>query len=486
MSEESSENERQRKLEKLQELGIEPYNGPYPVTHRAPLIQAGFPELEGQSVAVAGRLVAIRVHGKAAFAHLDDGEGRIQLYLRADTLADAYTTFTDLLDIGDIIGCAGTVFKTRTGEVTISVQEFKLLTKSLRELPEKWHGLKDVELRYRQRYLDFIANSKARQNIHLRVRMIALVRRFLEDRDFLEVETPILQPIYGGAMARPFVTHHHALNLPLYLRIAPELYLKRMTVGGFNRVYEIGRNFRNEGISSTHNPEFTALEIYQAYADYRDMMKLTEELIAFLAQQIFDSYRIPMAGTEINLEPPWERLSLQQAFQRHAGIEIESLQDLAFARNYLGQNSIRVEKKLSWGTAVDEILKKRVEPELKGPVFLYDYPTVLSPLAKNKPGDPDWVERFQPIIAGIELGNAFSELADPREQRIRFQRQHQEKEKGDEEAHPMDEDFVTALEYGMPPTGGLGIGLDRLIMLFAQEESLREIITFPILRPKAL
>jgi lysyl-tRNA synthetase class 2 len=486
MSEDSPENERQRKLKKLQELGIEPYNGPYPVTHHAPLIQASFADLEGQSVAVAGRLVAIRVHGKATFAHLDDGEGRIQLYMRADTLAGAYTTFTDLLDIGDIIGCQGTVFKTRTGEVTLSVQQFTLLTKSLRELPEKWHGLKDVELRYRQRYLDFIANSKARQNIHLRIRMIALVRRFLQERDFMEVDTPILQPIYGGAMARPFVTHHHALNLPLYLRIAPELYLKRMTVGGFNRVYEIGRNFRNEGISSTHNPEFTELEVYQAYADYRDMMQLTEELIAFLAQQIFGSYRIPMAGAEINLEPPWERLSLQQAFRKHAGIEIESLQDLTFAQDYLGQNGIRVEKKLSWGTAVDEILKKRIEPELIGPVFLYDYPTVMSPLAKNKPGDPDWVERFQPILVGIELGNAFSELADPQEQRSRFQKQHQEKEKGDEEAHPMDEDFVTALEYGLPPTGGLGIGLDRLIMLFAQEESLREIITFPTLRPKTL
>jgi lysyl-tRNA synthetase class 2 len=485
MTEEVGLEERAAKLAALREQGIDPYAGSYAVSHNAPQVVNGFDALEGHEVEIAGRLVAIRSHGKATFAHLDDGAGKIQLYFRQDTLGkEAYDVLVKLVDIGDIIGVRGTVFRTHTGEVTISTLEYKLLSKSLRPLPEKWHGLRDTELRYRQRYLDFIANPKARANVLLRAKVLTLVRQFLEDRDFLEVDTPILQPVYGGALAKPFVTFHNALQANFYLRIAPELYLKRLIVGGFPRVFEICRNFRNEGISATHNPEFTALEVYEAFGDYRSMMVLTEEMFAFIAHGLFGTTRVTMAGHEMDLARPWTRLSLKEAFQRLAGVEMTDLLDLSFAREYLRDHQIQVEKKLSWASVIDEILKKKIEPQLIGPVFLYDYPTVLSPLARNKAGEPDWVERFQPILVGIEMGNAFSELADPSEQRRRFQLQTEQREGGDEETHPMDEDFVHALEYGMPPTGGLGIGLDRLIMLLAGEESLREIILFPTLRPK--
>ncbi len=477
--------ERAAKLAALRQQGVEPYNGPYLASHNAPQVVEGFSSLEGQEVSLAGRLVAFRLHGKASFAHLDDGEGRIQLYFRQDTLGEeAYGRLTKLVDIGDILGVRGSTFRTHTGEVTVAVQSYTLLSKALRPLPEKWHGLRDTEIRYRQRYLDFIANPKARANIRLRARMLTLLRDFMNERGYLEVDTPILQPVYGGALAKPFVTYHNALAANLFLRIAPELYLKRLIVGGFPKVFEIGRNFRNEGISATHNPEFTSLEVYQAFGDYHSMMTLTEEMFATLAQGIFGTTRVTLAGQVVELAPPWPRLSLQEAFRTLAGVEMEALRELTFAKEYLKTHSIQVEKRLSWASIVDEVLKKLIEPQLIGPIFLFDYPTVLSPLARNKPGQPDWVERFQPILAGIEMGNAFSELADPAEQRLRFQRQTEQRDGGDEEAHPMDEDFVTALEFGMPPTGGLGIGLDRLIMLFAQEESLREIIAFPTLRPK--
>lgn len=485
MADEVGLEERAAKLAALRRHGIEPYAGPYSASHNAPQVVEDFTRLEGQEVSLAGRLVAFRLHGKASFAHLDDGEGRIQLYFRQDTLGEEeYSRLTKLVDIGDILGVKGSVFRTHTGEVTVAVQSYTLLSKALRPLPEKWHGLRDTEIRYRQRYLDFIANPKARANIRLRARMLTLLRDFMNERGYLEVDTPILQPVYGGALAKPFVTYHNALATNLYLRIAPELYLKRLIVGGFPKVFEIGRNFRNEGISATHNPEFTALEVYQAFGDYHSMMVLTEEMFAALAQGIFSTTRVTLAGQEVELAPPWQRLSLQEAFRTLAGVEMEALRDLTLAKEYLKTHSIQVEKKLSWASIIDEVLKKQIEPQLIGPVFLFDYPTVLSPLARNKPGQPDWVERFQPILVGIEMGNAFSELADPAEQRLRFQRQAEQREGGDEEAHPMDEDFVTALEFGMPPTGGLGIGLDRLIMLFAQEESLREIIAFPTLRPK--
>ncbi|MCX5970899.1 MAG: lysine--tRNA ligase [Coprothermobacterota bacterium] len=485
MADEVGLEERAAKLAALRRHGIEPYDGTYSASHNAPQVVEEFVRLEGQEVSLAGRLMAFRLHGKASFAHLDDGEGRIQLYFRQDTLGEEdYSRLTKLVDIGDILGVRGSVFRTHTGEVTVAVQSYTLLSKALRPLPEKWHGLRDTEIRYRQRYLDFIANPKARANIRLRARLLTLLRDFMNERGYLEVDTPILQPVYGGALAKPFVTYHNALATNLYLRIAPELYLKRLIVGGFPKVFEIGRNFRNEGISATHNPEFTALEVYQAFGDYHSMMVLTEEMFAALAQGIFGTTLVTLAGQEVELAPPWQRLSLQDAFRALAGVEMEALRDLTLAKEYLKTHGIQVEKKLSWASIIDEVLKKQIEPQLIGPVFLFDYPTVLSPLARNKPGQSDWVERFQPILVGIEMGNAFSELADPAEQRLRFQRQAEQREGGDEEAHPMDEDFVTALEFGMPPTGGLGIGLDRLIMLFAQEESLREIIAFPTLRPK--
>jgi len=485
MADEVGLEERAGKLAALRQQGIEPYDGPYSASHIAPQVVEDFTTLEGQEVSLAGRLVAFRLHGKASFAHLDDGEGRIQLYFRQDALGEeAYSRLTKLVDIGDILGVRGSTFRTHTGEVTVAVKSYTLLSKALRPLPEKWHGLRDTEIRYRQRYLDFIANPKARDNIRLRARIMTLVRDFLSDRGFLEVDTPILQPVYGGALAKPFVTYHNALATNLFLRIAPELYLKRLIVGGFPKVFEICRNFRNEGISATHNPEFTALEVYQAFGDYHSMMTLTEEMFAALAQGVFGTTRVTLAGQEVELAPPWQRLSLQEAFRTMAGVEMEALRDMTLAKEYLKTNGIQVEKRLSWASIIDEVLKKKIEPQLVGPVFLFDYPTVLSPLARNKPGQSDWVERFQPILVGIEMGNAFSELADPTEQRLRFQRQVEQRDGGDEEAHPMDEDFVTALEFGMPPTGGLGIGLDRLIMLFAQEDSLREIIAFPTLRPK--
>jgi len=477
--------ERVEKLKRLRQFGIEPYNGAFSISHSAHEVLSAFEDLEDKEVSLAGRIVALRVHGKATFAHLDDGESRIQAYFRYDTLGEeAYGIVTKLLDLGDILGIKGTVFKTKTGEVTVAVQEYRFLSKALRNLPEKWHGLRDVELRYRQRYLDFISNSRSRELVKLRARIIFLTRRYLEDKGFLEVETPILHPIPGGALARPFVTYHNALGINLYLRIAPELYLKRLIVGGFNKIFELGRCFRNEGISSTHNPEFTMLEVYQAYADYQDMMSLTEGLLSFVVKEIFGSYNIQLKGTDLNFTPPWPRITLSEAFRKHAGVGIEDLKDEGFRVQYLKEQGIKAEKKPTWANVIDEILKKKVEPQLTGPVFLYRFPKILSPLSRNKPGEPDWVERFQPIILGLEMGNAYSELADPLEQRGRFLEQAKEKEKGEEEAHPMDEDFVEALEYGMPPTGGLGIGIDRLVMLLGEEDSLREIITFPTLRPK--
>ncbi|MCR4429106.1 MAG: lysine--tRNA ligase [Caldiserica bacterium] len=477
--------ERVEKLQKLRSLGMEPYDGPFLISASAASILNDFENFQDKTVSLAGRVVGLRVHGKATFAHLDDGEEKIQVYFRMDTLGEEqYGIVAKLLDLGDILGVKGTVFKTRTGETTIAAQEFRMLSKALRNLPEKWHGLRDIELRYRQRYLDFISNKRSRDLVKLRAKVISLIRKFLEGKGFLEVETPILHPIPGGALARPFITFHNALGVNLYLRIAPELYLKRLIVGGFNKVFELGRCFRNEGISTTHNPEFTMLEVYQAYGDYREMMKLTEELISFLVKEIHGSYKVTLHGEELDFTPPWERMPLDEAFRKFAGVEILSLKDENFRLEFVREHGIKIDKKLTWANVIDEILKKRIEPKIKGPLFLYDYPEVLSPLARNKPHSPEWVERFQPIILGLEMGNAYSELADPLEQKSRFMEQAKEKERGEEEAHPMDEDFVEALEYGMPPTGGLGIGIDRLVMLLGEEDSLREVITFPTLRPK--
>jgi lysyl-tRNA synthetase class 2 len=419
------------------------------------------------------------------FADLLDGSGKIQLMARINTLGqEAYERFGDL-DVGDLLGVEGTVLKTRTGETTVEVRQFWLLAKALRPIPEKWHGLKDVEVRYRQRYLDLIANPSVREIFVKRALLLRAIRQFLDERGFLEVETPILQPVYGGALARPFITHHNALDMDLYLRIAPELYLKRLLVGGFERVYEIGRNFRNEGIDARHNPEFTMLEAYQAYADYHDIMRLVEELIAFVAQSVLGTTTITYQGHTIDLTPPWRRLSLMDALKEVTGVDFLAFRnDDERARAIGRQLGLSIEPTDHWGRVLDEALKKKVVPTLIQPTFLLDYPVEISPLAKRKPDDPTMTERFQGFIGGLEVANAFSELNDPLDQRERFEMQQRLRERGDVEAHPLDWDFVTALEYGMPPTGGLGIGIDRLMMLFTNSPSIREVILFPLLRPE--
>ncbi len=478
--------DRLAKLQRWRERGIDPFAVTrFDQTHQVAEIKAQFEALQGQTVRIAGRLLALRTHGKLTFADLLDGSGKIQLMARINTMGqEAYERFGDL-DVGDLIGVEGTVLKTRTGETTVEVKQFWLLAKALRPIPEKWHGLKDVEVRYRQRYLDLIANPSVREIFVQRALLLRAIRQFLDERGFLEVETPILQPVYGGALARPFITHHNALDMDLYLRIAPELYLKRLIVGGFERVYEIGRNFRNEGIDARHNPEFTMLEAYQAYADYRDIMRLVEELIAFVAQSVLGTTTITYQGHTIDLTPPWRRLSLMDALKEVTGVDFLAFRnDDERARAIGRQLGLSIEPTDHWGRVLDEALKKKVVPTLIQPTFLLDYPVEISPLAKRKPDDSTMTERFQGFIGGLEVANAFSELNDPLDQRERFEMQQRLRERGDVEAHPLDWDFVTALEYGMPPTGGLGIGIDRLMMLFTNSPSIREVILFPLLRPE--
>lgn len=474
---------RREKLAELRAQGIEPYGGRYERTHLAAELKNHFAGLDGSRVRLAGRLVARRGHGKATFADLMDGSGKIQLYFRLDGVGEqAYELFKKL-DIGDIVGVEGTVFKTRMGEVTVDVASFTLLAKSLRALPEKWHGLKDVELRYRQRYLDLIANPAVREVFVTRTRILRAIRSFLNERGFLEVETPMMQPIAGGAAARPFITYHNALDMQLYLRIAPELYLKRLLVGGFEKVYEINRNFRNEGISTRHNPEFTMLELYQAYADYTDMMRLTEELLFHVVTTVLETPSVTYQGTEINFTPPWPRLTMLEAVRQRTGIDFAAL-DAQEARNAVRGLGMEAEGHLSWGEAVNLAFEEKVQPALVQPAFILDYPLDISPLAKKKPDDPRLTYRFELFINGWEIANAFSELNDPLDQYERFLAQSEKRRAGDEEAHAMDEDFITALEYGMPPAGGLGIGIDRLVMLLTDSPSIRDVILFPLMRPR--
>lgn len=478
--------DRLEKLLRWREKGIDPFTiTKFERTHLVAEIVSSFETFQGQKVRVAGRLVAFREHGKLTFADLLDSSGKIQLMVRINTVGeDAYRQFGEL-DTGDIIGVEGIVTKTRTGEITIEVAEYWVLAKALRPIPEKWHGLRDVEVRYRQRYLDLIANPEVREIFIKRSRIIQTIRQFLNERGFIEVETPILQPVYGGALARPFMTHHNALDMDLYLRIAPELYLKRLIIGGFDKVYEIGRNFRNEGVDSRHNPEFTMLEAYQAYADYRDIMQLTEELIAYVAQTVLSTKIIVYQGHTIDLTPPWRRISLMEALKATTGVDFREFRgDDEKARQVGRELGLSVEPTDHWGRILDEILKKKVVPTLIQPTFLIDYPVEISPLAKRKTDDPTMTERFQGFIGGLEIANAFSELNDPLDQRERFELQQKLRERGDMEAHPLDWDFVMALEYGMPPTGGLGIGIDRLTMLLTDSPSIREVILFPLLRPE--
>jgi lysyl-tRNA synthetase class 2 len=480
--------QRMLKLQRLRERGIRPYPARTRRSHTAAEAIAAFEEAEaagGDSpvVQVTGRLRAIRVMGKSTFAHIEDGSGRIQIYFKRDDLGeDAYETFKRDFDLGDFIGVEGHLFRTRTGEVTVRVQSYQLLAKALHPLPEKWHGLKDVETRYRQRYLDLIANEEVRHIFTTRTRVVAAMRRFLDEQGFLEVETPTLQPIYGGAMARPFTTHHNALDMTLYLRISDELYLKRLIVGGFDKVYEICKDFRNEGVSTKHNPEFTQMECYWAYADYNDMMWLTEHMVAFIAEQALGSTQITFQGHSVDLAPPWRRWSLRDAIRELTGIDYMDYPTLDALWAEVRRRGLDVSPQPTWGKLIDELLGEIVEPTLIQPTFIKDYPIDISPLAKPSPDDPQHVERFEIFVGGLETGNAYSELNDPLLQRERFEQQGVGAQAGDEEAHPMDEDYVMALMHGMPPTGGLGIGVDRLTMLLTDQTSIREVILFPHMR----
>jgi lysyl-tRNA synthetase class 2 len=477
--------QRFRKLDEINALGVKTYAGRYEVTASAQQLidvhgARSREELEKErmTVSLAGRIVALRSFGKACFSHIQDGSGRIQLYFQKNTLGEQRFNIFKKLDLGDFIGVKGHLFRTKTDELTVDVEDFILLSKSLRPLPEKWHGLTDVEIRYRQRYVDLIVNPEVKKVFVLRTRIIQAIRSFLNARGFLEVETPMMQSIPGGATARPFRTHHNALNMDLFLRIAPELYLKRLLVGGFERVYEINRNFRNEGISTRHNPEFTMLEFYMAYADYRDLMVMTEEMISGIAQEVLGTGEITYDGHRIDLSSPWKRLTFIDSL-REAGVPEQVIESADAARDYARRLGAGLKGGEPLGKLLNEIFEAKVEPMLIQPTFITDYPTDISPLSKKRDDDPNYVERFELFVVGREMANAFSELNDPVDQKDRFVKQAREREAGDEEAHQMDEDFLRALEYGMPPAAGEGIGIDRLVMLLTGSPSIRDVILFP-------
>jgi lysyl-tRNA synthetase class 2 len=478
--------ERLRTIHDLRSRGVEPYPHTYHPSHTAADAR-GLCEREGertQAVSLAGRVTAKRKMGKMAFLDLKDGSGKLQLCLRRDLLGDESYGFLRDIDIGDFVGAEGEMFLTKTGEVTVDVAHFELLAKSLRPLPEKWHGLVDVETRYRQRYLDLISNDDVRRTFALRSRIVSATRRFLDGEGYMEVETPVLQAKAGGALARPFVTHHHALGEDLFLRIALELYLKKLIVGGIDRVYELGRVFRNEGISVRHNPEFTLMECYRAYADYEDMMDLTERLFATVAQEVLGTTSVEFRGQLIELAPPWRRVFLRDAVRESSGIDFEDYQDAETLQERMLQEGVRIEGVPRRAKLIDGLISTFVEPKLVQPTFVLDYPIEMSPFPKRKRGNDRMVERFEAFISGLEFANAFSELNDPVDQRERLQQQLQE-QVGGEDVEVADEDFIEAMEYGMPPTGGLGIGIDRLVMLLTGQESIREVILFPQLKGKS-
>jgi lysyl-tRNA synthetase class 2 len=437
-----------------------------------------------ESFSLAGRIMAIRDFGKAAFIHIQDRKGKIQVYVRSDRVGEKSFSHFKRMDIGDFIGIAGAPFRTKTNELTIDAESIRLLTKSMIPLPEKWHGLRDVETRYRQRYLDLLVNPKVREIFIKRTKVIQLVRQFLDTRDFLEVETPMMQPIPGGATARPFKTYHNALDMDLYLRVAPELYLKRLVIGGFERVYEINRNFRNEGISTQHNPEFTMLELYQSYATFEDLIDLTEEMICFIAQNVLGSLALEYQGEKINLSPPWKRITVKDAITQWGDVDSKTLQDYNKALAYSQRLGMPLEKGIPHGKIITEILGEVAEPHLIQPTFITHYPTDVSPLSRRNQEHPDLTDRFELYIGGKELANGFSELNDPVDQRERFIKQLEQGDVGEMEGHRLDEDFLHALEYGMPPAAGEGIGIDRFVMLLADSPSIREVILFPLLRPQ--
>ncbi len=475
--------QRLRKLEELRARGVEPYPTTFQRTAVNGEAVAEYDRLAGQEVSVAGRIVSRRIMGRASFCHIQDGTGRIQLFLKEDVLGpEAYSTFRDLYDLGDFVGATGDLMKTRAGEVSVQARELTLLAKALRPLPEKWHGLTDVEQRYRQRYLDLIVNAETRRIFKARSATVSAMRRFLEDRGFIEIETPVLQPLYGGATARPFKTYHHSLEREMFLRIATELYLKRAIVGGFDKVFEIGRVFRNEGIDTTHNPEFTVLESYEAYASYVDVMVMVEEMIPWIAQTVLGSTCVTFQGQRIDLKPPWKRITLRDAILERTGVDVEVTHDRDELYRRVAHLGLEIQPTSPRGKIIDELLSAKVEDTLIQPTFVIDYPVELSPLAKRKPGNPFLVERFEAFAGGIEIANAFTELNDAVDQRARFAQQVEARAEGDEEAHVFDEAFIEALEHGMPPTGGLGIGVDRLVMLLTDQRSIREVILFPALR----
>jgi len=472
-------------LNRIRARGIDPYPHSYHPSHTIREATTLFEQQKesSQDISLAGRIVSKRSIGKLSFLDIRDGSGKIQLSLRYDLLGQEKYQFLQDIDIGDIIGAKGRLFRTKSGELTLEVSDFAMLCKSLRPLPEKWHGLADVEKRYRQRYLDLISNEESRSVFVLRSKIITAVRSFLDKHGFMEVETPVLQPRAGGALARPFVTHHHALDEDLYLRIALELHLKRLVVGGFDKVYEVGRTFRNEGISVEHNPEFTLLECYQAYSDYSDIMRLVEEMFSHVAKEVLGDTKLACNGQNIDLALPWQRLCLREAIRNHCDIDFEDYPDAASLRARMAELGIEPDPNKGRGRLIEELISTCVEPKLVQPTFLLDYPVEMSPLAKRKRGDDRLVERFEGFVYGMEVANAFTELNDPLEQRERFRQQVKERI-ADEEAEIADEDFLQALEYGMPPTGGLGVGIDRLVMLLTGQQSIREVILFPQLKTK--
>lgn len=471
------------KLGALVQAGQDPYEiTSFPKTHTSQQVLEGFDTLEGQTVSVAGRIMAKRIMGKASFAHLLDGQGTLQFYVRRDDVGEeAYAAFKQM-DIGDIVGITGFVFKTRTEEISVHCTGIVLLSKSLRPLPEKYHGLRDTDLRYRQRYVDLIVNPDVKNTFVLRSRIVSEIRRFMEQQGYIEVETPMLNTIPGGANARPFVTHHNALDIDMYMRIATELHLKRLIVGGFEKVFEIGRQFRNEGMDATHNPEFTTIEFYQAYADYNTMMDLTEQMFHAIAANVLHAENITYQGQQINIAGTWPRLTMAQAVLQYTGVDFMN-STVEEVYRQVAERGLHLEPNYTWGKAMAELFDEYVEEQLVQPVFILDYPVEISPLAKRKPNDKRLTERFEFFIVGHEFGNAFSELNDPIDQRERFMAQMRARAGGDDEAQMLDEDFLNALEYGMPPTGGEGIGIDRLVMLFTDNANIRDVLLFPTMKP---
>ncbi len=483
--------QRRSKVDTFRAAGVNPFANDFKVTHTTAQVTEAHATDDKEKLEdceleyrIGGRIMARRDFGKAAFLQLQDGGGRLQVYVAKNQVGDEAFEQFKKFDIGDIVGICGVPFRTKTDELSLRASEIRLLTKSLLPLPEKWHGLTDVETRYRQRYLDLITNLDVRDTFRKRSQIVSLIREFMIDNEYLEVETPMMHPVAGGATAKPFTTHHNTLKMDLFLRIAPELYLKRLVVGGYDRVFEINRNFRNEGISIQHNPEFTMMEFYRAYANYHDLMDFTEELICHVADKVCGGLLIPYGEKEVDLTPPWDRLTLKESIVKYGEVEVSVLEDREQSYNYAKSIGLELDGKIGHGKLLAEIFDEVVEPKLWQPTFITEYPTEISPLSRKNDDNPDVVDRFELFIVGRELANAFSELNDPLDQKERFVGQLAEKAAGDEEAHEMDEDYIRALEYGLPPTAGEGIGIDRLVMLLTNSASIRDVILFPQLRPE--